>query len=272
MKVGCDLLTVTCKVMSAIWEYLKIKDDDRSKAECKICYATVSRGGKESTYFNTSNMIKHQKNYHSAKYTEFTNASGARLKQPTLTDVFQKREKMSKDNSRAIKITEALTHFITLDDQPLSVVDNVGFRRLLKVLEPRYEIPSRLYITDLMLPKVYDKVKNHVRSLVHDAEAISFTTDRPIWTSSVCPMSLLSLTAQWMDKAFTLQHIALHAKPFRGSHTGKAIANIFEDMLQIWDIQKSSVHVVLRDNARNMIKAMTAAGLPVCCVGMGDMA
>ena len=264
MKVGCDLLTVTCKVMSAIWEYLKIKDDDRSKAECKICYATVSRGGKESTYFNTSNMIKHQKNYHSAKYTEFTNASGARLKQPTLTDVFQKREKMSKDNSRAIKTTEALTHFITLDDQPLSVVDNVGFRRLLEVLEPRYEIPSRLYITDVMLPKVYDKVKNNVWYLVHDAETISFTTD--IWTSSVCPMSLLSLTAQWMDKAFTLQHIALHAKPFRGSHTGKAIANIFEDMLQIWDIQKSSVHVV------HMIKAMTAAGLPVCCVGMGDMA
>ena len=43
---------------------------------------------------------------------------------------------MSKDNSRAIQITEALTHFITLDDQPLSVVDNVGFRRLLEVLEP----------------------------------------------------------------------------------------------------------------------------------------
>ena len=166
---------------------------------------------------------------------------------------------MSKDNSRAIQITEALTHFITLDDQPLSVVDNVGFRRLLKVLEPRYEIPSRLYITDLMLPKVYDKVKNHVRSLVHDAEAISFTM---IWTSSVCPMSLLSLTAQWIDEAFTLQHIILHAKPFRGSHTGQAIANIFEDMLQIWGIQKSSVHVVLRDNAQIMIKAMTDAGLP----------
>ena len=107
----------------------------------------VLRGGKESTPFNTSSLIKHLKTNHSAKYTEF-NASGSRPKQPTLTDVLEKREKMSKDNSRAINTTEALTHFIALDDQPLSVVDNVGFRRLLELLEPRYEIPSRLYITD----------------------------------------------------------------------------------------------------------------------------
>ena len=84
---------------------------------------------------------------------------------------------MSKNNSRAIKITEALTHFIVLDDQPVSVVDNLGFRRFLDVLEPRYEMPSRPYITDVMLPKVYDKEKNHVRSLVRDAVAISFTAD-----------------------------------------------------------------------------------------------
>ena len=57
--------------MSAIWAHFKINDDDRSKAQCKICTATVSRGGKESTSFNASNLIKHLKTHHSAKYTEF---------------------------------------------------------------------------------------------------------------------------------------------------------------------------------------------------------
>src|SRR4029434_4189580 len=87
----------------AMWAHFKINDEDRSKAQCKICTATVSRGGKERTLFNTSNLIKHLKTRHSAKYTEFTNASGARPKQPTLTDVLQKREKMSTDTSRAIE-------------------------------------------------------------------------------------------------------------------------------------------------------------------------
>src|SRR4029434_7355358 len=86
-----------------MWAHFKINDDDRSRAQCKICTATVSRGRKESTLFNTSNLIKHLKTRHSAKYTEFTNARVARPKHPTLTDVLQKREKMSKDNSRAIE-------------------------------------------------------------------------------------------------------------------------------------------------------------------------
>lgn len=75
-----------------IWAHFKINDDDGSKAQCKICTATVSRGGKESTLFNTSNLIKHLKTHHSAKNTEFTDASGARPKQPILTDVLQKKK------------------------------------------------------------------------------------------------------------------------------------------------------------------------------------
>ena len=54
--------------------------------------SAVSRGGKESTLFNTSNLIKHLKTHYSAKYTESTDASGARPKQPIFTDVLQKKK------------------------------------------------------------------------------------------------------------------------------------------------------------------------------------
>src|SRR4029434_4505205 len=81
-----------CTALTAIWAHFKINDDDRSKAQCKICTATVSRGEQESPLLNTSNLIKHLKKHHSAKYTEFTDASGARPKQPILTDVLQKKK------------------------------------------------------------------------------------------------------------------------------------------------------------------------------------
>ncbi|XP_025752745.1 zinc finger BED domain-containing protein 4-like [Oreochromis niloticus] len=74
-------------------------------------------------------------------------------------------------------------------------------------------------------------------------------------------MSLLSLTAQWIDEEFVCHQVTLHAKSFRGSHTSQT-CNGFDSMLQTWDIPKMSVHVVLRDNARNMIKAMSDAELP----------
>ena len=107
---------------------------------------------------------------------------------------------------------------------------------------------------------MHETVQKQIKSLLHDITALSFTTD--IWSSNVCPMSLISLTAQWIDDGFILQRVVLHAKQFRGSHTGQAIASTFEEMLKTWEIPKSSVHVVVRDNAKNMIKAMDDAGLP----------
>ncbi|XP_070847165.1 zinc finger BED domain-containing protein 4-like [Chaetodon trifascialis] len=172
---------------------------------------------------------------------------------------------MAKENPRAAKITEALAQYIALDDQPLSVVENSGFRKLLSVLEPRYAIPSRHYITDTELPKLHNAVKKHIQGLLQDIPAFSFTTD--IWSSTVTPMSLISLTAHWIGEDFTRKNAILHAKQFRGSHTGTAIACVFEEKLETWGIPKSSVHVVVRDSAKNMIKAMNEAGLPsLSCV------
>nr|XP_020456691.1 zinc finger BED domain-containing protein 4-like [Monopterus albus] len=74
-------------------------------------------------------------------------------------------------------------------------------------------------------------------------------------------MALLSLAAQWIDSTFTLQKAVLHAKSFRGSHTGEATAAATEEMLKAWNIEKSKVHVILRDNASNVVKAMDRLGV-----------
>lgn len=73
-------------------------------------------------------------------------------------------------------------------------------------------------------------------------------------------MSLLSLTAQWVDSSFTLQKAVLQAKQFHGSHTGESITTAIDGMLDAWKI-KSKVHVILRDNASNVIKAMDRLGV-----------
>ncbi|KAL0151124.1 hypothetical protein M9458_053637, partial [Cirrhinus mrigala] len=70
-------------------------------------------------------------------------------------------------------------------------------------------------------------------------------------------MSLLSLTAQWIDSSFVLRRATLHIQEFRGSHTAERIQGI----------DKQRVHVILRDNTANMKKAMRDMGVPsVGCV------
>ena len=52
---------------SAVWEYITL---DESKVSCSICAAVVSRGGKETKNFNTSNMRHHLETKHPEDYKQ----------------------------------------------------------------------------------------------------------------------------------------------------------------------------------------------------------
>lgn len=58
-------------------------------------------------------------------------------------------------------------------------------------------------------------------------------------------------TAKFINVDFASQRVVLQAKHFLSSHTNQAWAGVFDDILQTLSILKSSVHVVLRDNAKN---------------------
>lgn len=111
-------------------------------------------------------------------------------------------------------------------------------------LEPRFVLPSRCHFSDVCLPAKYNAITTLRHQLINGNESLSFTTD--VWTCDVNPVSLLSLTAQWLDKDFKLFRAVLHVQELRGSHTATLICD---------------VHVVLRDNARNMAKALDDCGV-----------
>jgi hypothetical protein len=94
---------------------------------------------------------------------------------------------------------------IALDNQPFSVVDDVGFNRL---VEHRYTLPSRHYFSDVAQPQLHSIVETHIQELLAmGVTAISF---RPgIWTSDVSLMTMLSLTTQWLDKDCVLRKAIL---------------------------------------------------------------
>ena len=47
-----------------------------------------------------------------------------------------------------------------------------------------------------------------------------------------------------------------------GEHTGEMICSKYKEMLEGWGIQKEQVHLIVRDNASNMVKAMREAAYP----------
>lgn len=64
-----------------------------------------------------------------------------------------------------------------------------------------------------------------------------------------------------MDDSFAKVSAVLHAQALEMAHTGEYIAERISSMLESWNIPKERVHLVISDNASNMVKAMQEASL-----------
>lgn len=51
---------------------------------------------------------------------------------------------------------------IALDMNPFSIVEDCGFKRQIKELEPRYAVPSRIYFSRVVVPDIYLGVRTRM--------------------------------------------------------------------------------------------------------------
>ena len=122
----------------------------------------VMRGGCQVKSFNTTNLICHLKNRHPELHKQLQEANAGKVSQQAkkkaaaagspIQQVLDETKKFAKDSSKARLITNKVMEMIALDDQPFSIVEDRGFRRLIEHIEPRYSMPSRRYFSDVSLP------------------------------------------------------------------------------------------------------------------------
>ncbi|GBP91861.1 Zinc finger BED domain-containing protein 1 [Eumeta japonica] len=100
----------------------------------------------------------------------------------------------------------------------------------MNILKPKYQIPSRKYMSEVVIPEVYIKVKNAVRAEIAKAKAISITSiTTDIWTCTNNLLGFFSYTAHWLDEEFGLQHRVLQMSHFRRPHTADNIRSVLSD-------------------------------------------
>lgn len=66
---------------------------------------------------------------------------------------------LDKNSARSKDLTAAIAKMIVLDCQPFSVVNDRGFREIIKIAEPRYAIPERATFAEHIVPKMFEEVK-----------------------------------------------------------------------------------------------------------------
>ncbi len=130
------------------------KITDKTQTICKHCKTRLP-----NTTSNTLNMMCHLKRHHNNKLLQ-TPATKRVKGQTSIQCSFDAT--WSQTSAKAQEITRCIRVFIAKDMRPFSVVDNVGFREMVRVLEPRYHMPSRPHFSQEVVPSLYCEAKEKV--------------------------------------------------------------------------------------------------------------
>lgn len=144
---------------------------------------------------------------------------------------------------------------IAKDLQPVSIVEDEGFRNLVKILDPRYRIPSRKQLMKEKIPKLYEECHSRVKKAVDGANSVVLTTD--IWTSRATE-AYLTVSCHIIDENWQMQAYVLQTCSFQGQHNAENICSELKRVTQEWGIT-DKVQAVITDNGANFVAAVRKA-------------
>ncbi|XP_049326739.1 E3 SUMO-protein ligase ZBED1-like [Astyanax mexicanus] len=250
---------------SVVWRYFGyLKSDKRqSSVHCRLCRKHVpTKTG------NTTNLFYHLKQCHTLEHTECkhlqsqikastggpskTTTSVMPMQQQTVVSAFSAAMPYNKKTKRHGDITNAITYFIGKDMMPINTVENDGFKRLIKVLDPRYQLPGRKHFSHTALPQLYtecrEKVENELQSVSY------FATTSDLWSSRTSE-PYLSLTAHFIDNDWNLKSKCLQTAYFPEDHTGEIMALGLAEALASWGLSEAKQVCITTDSGTNIVKA-----------------
>ena len=129
---------------SPIWEYF-IETDGGRRAKSVECNVSLSRGGtgKNATNSSMINHLKQHANLYRMYQEKTRDHKAAKLSadssQPTIQESFFGCQ-WDDSTTKAKDITKSIAEMIILDHQPISMVEDRGFLRLMTKLQPKYKV------------------------------------------------------------------------------------------------------------------------------------
>lgn len=120
--------------------------------------------------------------------------------------------------ARQNTVDEELAKMIASDFQPLSVVEDKGFRSYTHALNPIYAIPSKNTLSQTIIPRLYDRDRASLRERVKNSTAVCLTTD--CWRATT---SFMSVTCHFIEN-YIMVSCLLDCFEFSDRHTSENLA------------------------------------------------
>lgn len=132
---------------------------------------------------------------------------------------------------------------IAMDSQPLQLVENIGFKKIVNKLNANYTLPSRKTLSGTFLTEKYSLCSASFREELERVDDLLVTTDT--WTSD-SGKSYLDLTVHfiWDDK---LKSFNLGVNEVSSDHSSANIASSMRSMLDQWNVFHKIVKKAISD-------------------------
>ena len=206
-----DSNNIKRKRRSVVWK--SFQELDENKAQCQMCLKIVGING------HTNNMLTHLKKDHPKVLA---------------------KDKLIKNQSNE-EITTSLAMLIFEKSLPISLLEANSFKRFVAALSEDYQIPSRKYFTEIILPEFYTKSQSKLKNILQSANFVSITVDS--WTSNALD-SYLSVTVHFIDHNTKLQNFLLGILSFPKKHSAFNIQNKLIEVVKLWDVDNKVVSAV----------------------------
>src|SRR4051812_20915702 len=146
---------------------------------------------------------------------------------------------------------ELFVNWIVIDQQPFTIVDNSSFQKFMSSIQPRYKLPSRHTLKEMVMTKFKTACKEVHNYLQLSTSKVSFTMD--MWTS-ISSLGILAITIHYINDSWQFEHFVLDVLYIPSPHDSSTIKNA---VLKITDELKVTSQLVgiTTDNEAKMIAA-----------------
>ncbi|KAH0691482.1 hypothetical protein KY289_018840 [Solanum tuberosum] len=230
---------------SQIWNHFEkfLDKKGEQKGKCNYCSKVLSCPSK----YGTSNLWTHINSNCAKSPYRIIDISQPTLKLKPIKEGGQGT--LEKIVYNVVEVKKAVAEFVILDEQPFKVVEGEGFKRLMTLILPNYELPSRITVARQCL-QIYQEEKNKLKRLIKD-QRVCLTSDT--WTS-IQNLTYMVITAHWINDEWNLQKKILNFFHIP-DHKGETIAKGIEACLLDWGIE--NLFTMTLDNATANSAAIT---------------
>ncbi|CAN1291856.1 Zinc finger BED domain-containing protein RICESLEEPER 2 [Linum perenne] len=143
----------------------------------------------------------------------------------------------------------ALASMIILHEYPMCIVDHIGFRRFLFIIQPLFHCPTRNTIKGDIF-KIFDSEKKLLKKqLDANQSRIAITSD--MWTASNQKKGFMVVTAHFIDEGWNIQSYILRFLYVPCPHTSEVLSQVLVDTIIEWNIDTKLSTITLDNCSTN---------------------